>query len=80
MEGGDPTSRKTRTSRDENLPPIWPAVGDKVTALVTGIHNATFEVSVSIGRYESVQDRKQVAKYMKKAPPLTLGQLFNQGD
>ncbi len=76
VEGGDPT--KTRPSRDENLPPIWPAVGDKVTGLVTGIHNPTFEVSVSIRRYESAQDRKRVAKYMKKAPPLTLGQLFNQ--
>ncbi|MFH2202341.1 MAG: S1 RNA-binding domain-containing protein [Elusimicrobiota bacterium] len=76
VEGGDPT--QTRPERGENLPPVWPKTGDKVGALVTGIHNATFEVSVSIRRYESVQDRKRVALYMKKPPPLTLGQLFNR--
>lgn len=76
VEGGDPT--QTRPDRGENLPPIWPKTGDKVSGLVTGIHNATFEISVSIRRYESVQDKKRVAQYLKKAPPLTLGQLFNQ--
>jgi ribosomal protein S1 len=76
VEGGDPT--QTRPQKGENLPPVWPKEGDKVSGLVTGIHNSTFEVSISIRRYESVQDRKRVAQYMKKAPPLTLGQLFNQ--
>jgi len=38
-------------------------------------------VTVSIKRFETMQDRKHVARYMKSAPPLTLGQLLNpEGD
>jgi len=52
-------------------------VGDPVTGIVLGVHNPTFEVSVSIRRYENMQDRKHVAQYMKEAPRPTLGQLLN---
>jgi len=91
-EGGDPTQGRAdrfekmmsggkgggagRDKRDE-LPPVWPKVGDDVGGIVLGIHNPTYEVLVSIRRYDAIQDRKQVAKYMRGAPPLTLGQLLN---
>lgn len=61
-------------------PAIWPKVGDEVSAIVIGIHQSTFEVAVSIRRFEAIQDRKRVAQYMKGAPALTLGQLLNPGD
>ena len=63
-----------------DLPPIWPKAGDEVSAIVLGIHQPTFEAEVSIRRYESIQDRKRVAQYLKGAPQLTLGQLLNPGE
>lgn len=76
-EGGDPT--KARPERGEFLPPIWPKEGEAVTGIVLGVHPKTFEPTVSIRRYEAAQDRKRVAKYLKGAPPLTLGQLLGGG-
>ena len=89
-EGGDPTGGRSRDrdfgsgpsfggrpDKRDQLPPIWPKVGDEVGGIVLGIHQPTYEVLVSIRRYDSIQERKQVAKYMRGAPPLTLGQLLN---
>ncbi|MFA6029242.1 MAG: S1 RNA-binding domain-containing protein [Elusimicrobiota bacterium] len=78
-----PRDRFERRSRDEFrpvLPPLWPKVGEEVSGIVLGVHPTTFEVSISIRRYEAIQDRKRVAQYLKAAPPLTLGQLLNPGD
>ncbi|MFH1723214.1 MAG: S1 RNA-binding domain-containing protein [Elusimicrobiota bacterium] len=75
VEGGDPT--QGRADRRVELPPLWPAEGESVSGIVTGIQQATFEVSVSIRRYESIQERKRVARYLKGSPPLTLGDLLN---
>ena len=75
--GGGRDMMRGRPGKDENLPPIWPKVGDAVSAIVLGINNATVEVTVSIQRFEAIQDRKSVARYMRGAPPLTLGQLLN---
>ncbi|OIO07635.1 MAG: hypothetical protein AUJ52_09790 [Elusimicrobia bacterium CG1_02_63_36] len=74
VEGGDPT--RARPDKREMLPPIWPKVGDEVSGIVVGILNSTFEVSLSIRRFEAIQERKSVQRYMKEAPPLTLGQLL----
>ncbi|MBI3296657.1 MAG: S1 RNA-binding domain-containing protein [Elusimicrobia bacterium] len=61
----------------DSLPPIWPKVGDAVGGIVLGISHTALEVTMSIRRFDAIQDRKQVAKYMRSAPPLTLGQLLN---
>ncbi|MBI5595214.1 MAG: S1 RNA-binding domain-containing protein [Elusimicrobia bacterium] len=89
-EGGDPTGGRPRDrdfgagpsfggrgDKRDQLPPIWPKVGDEIGGIVLGVHQPTYEVLVSIRRYDSIQERKQVAKYMRGAPPLTLGQLLN---
>ncbi len=73
-EGGDPT--RGRPDKREQLPPIWPKVGDEISGIVIGVQNSTFEVSVSIRRFEAIQERKSIQRYMKEAPPLTLGQLL----
>ncbi len=61
----------------KEAPPLWPKVGEEVSAIVIGVNYNTFELTVSIRRYEDVQDRKRVARYLKGAPALTLGQLLN---
>lgn len=88
-QGGDPTQgradrfdtmmgqRGGGRERREDLPVVWPKVGDEVGGIVLGVHNPTYEVLVSIRRYDAIQERKQVAKYLRGAPPLTLGQLLN---
>lgn len=61
----------------EKIPRIWPKIGEALSAIVLGIDNAKMELSVSIRRFESIQDRKHVAKYLKPSPRPTLGQLLN---
>jgi hypothetical protein len=75
VEGVEPI--RDKWEKGPQLPPIWPKVGDSVSGIVLGIHAPTLEVSASIKRFEAIQDRKHVARYMKGAPPLTLGQLLN---
>jgi len=75
VQGGDPT--RGRPDKRETLPPIWPKEGEAISGIVIGVQNSTFEVSVSIRRYEAIQERKSVQRYMKEAPPLTLGQLLS---
>lgn len=67
-----------RSPREENNP-VWPAVGEAVSAIVLGIRPDTFEVSVSIRRFEEIQDRKRMAQYLKGSPKLTLGQILTSG-
>lgn len=86
-EPADLFDRRERDHRDHRerraRPPVnpeklsWPKQGESVTAVVLGVLNSTFEVGVSIRRYEAIQDRKRAQHYMKEAPPLTLGQLLN---
>jgi ribosomal protein S1 len=53
--------------------------GDKVSAIVLGVNTQTYELNVSINKYDEIKDRKRLAQYLKAPPPLTLGQLL-QGD
>lgn len=55
---------------------IWPKQDQEVSAIVLGVNFTTFELSVSIRRFEEIQDKKRVQRYLKGAPPLTLGQLL----
>lgn len=57
-----------------------PKEGDVVRALVLGIRGAEYDVNLSIKRFEDIEDRKKIQKYLKKAPPLTLGQLLSPSD
>ncbi|MBI4376007.1 MAG: S1 RNA-binding domain-containing protein, partial [Elusimicrobia bacterium] len=51
--------------------------GDEVSAVVLGVNPDTFEINVSIAKYNEIKDRKRLAKYLKAPPPLTLGQLLS---
>lgn len=51
--------------------------GEPVSAIVVGINSATFDVVVSVNKFEEIRDRKRVAQYLKAPPPLTLGQLLS---
>jgi small subunit ribosomal protein S1 len=64
----------------EELPSETPKEGDTIHAIVLGIRSATFDLNLSARRYEEVEDRKKIQKYMKKAPPLTLGQLLTPNE
>ncbi|MBI3549488.1 MAG: S1 RNA-binding domain-containing protein [Elusimicrobia bacterium] len=77
---GRPRDQRTRERDFKTLAAhaIWPKVGDEVKGNVLGINAATFELTVSIRRYEEAQDKKRVAKYLKDPPRLTLGQILSQ--
>ncbi len=51
--------------------------GESVRAVVTGLGRETFEVWVSVARYEEKKDRERTAKYLKPPKPLTLGELLS---
>jgi small subunit ribosomal protein S1 len=52
--------------------------GEKISAIVLFVNFTTFEVTVSINKYDEIKDRKRLAQYLKAPPPLTLGQLLQQ--
>ena len=51
--------------------------GDPVSAIVLSVNANTFEVLVSVNKFEEIKDRKRMAQYLKAPPPLTLGQLLS---
>lgn len=51
--------------------------GEIVSVVATGVNPSTFNLNLSVKRYEEIQDRKKVQQYLKGAPPLTLGQLLS---
>ena len=51
--------------------------GDPVSAIVVSVNTNTFEVLVSLSKFEEIKDRKRMAQYLKAPPPLTLGQLLS---
>lgn len=51
--------------------------GEAVSGIVLGVNANTFEVIVSINKFEEIKDRKRMAQYLKAPPPLTLGQLLS---
>jgi ribosomal protein S1 len=51
--------------------------GDPVAAVVEGVNANTFELVVSISKYEAIRDRKRMAQYLKAPKPLTLGELLS---
>lgn len=51
--------------------------GERVSAVVTGLNAETFDLVVSINKFNEIRDRKKAAQYLKAPPPLTLGQLLS---
>ncbi len=54
--------------------------GQAVSALVLGVDRDTLRLTVSIARFEEIQERKRMSQYLKSPPPLTLGQLLSPAD
>jgi ribosomal protein S1 len=51
--------------------------GESISAIVIGVNPNTFDLSVSISKFEEIRNRKKVAQYLKAPKPLTLGQLLS---
>ena len=68
----------TRSAGERN-PAATYKEGAEVRALVTGIGLETFDVLVSIARYDDRKDREKAAGYLKPPKPLTLGELLSSG-
>jgi small subunit ribosomal protein S1 len=64
-------------SASEIDPAVAYKAGEKVSAIVIGVHPSTFELTVSINKFEEIRDRKRLAQYLKAPPPLTLGQVLS---
>lgn len=57
-----------------------PAVGDNISAVVVGVNYKTFRITLSSKRYETMQNRKIVAQYLREAPAVTLGDLLKSNN
>jgi ribosomal protein S1 len=51
--------------------------GDPISAVVLSVNSNTFELLVSVNKFDEIRDRKRMAQYLKAPPPLTLGQLLS---
>jgi len=51
--------------------------GEAVSAVVLGVSQETFEILVSIAKFNEIRDRKKAMEYLKPPKPLTLGQLLS---
>ncbi|HUT85892.1 MAG TPA: S1 RNA-binding domain-containing protein [Elusimicrobiales bacterium] len=52
--------------------------GENISGVVTGINTKDYSLKLSVKRFEVMQNRRVVAKYLKKPKPLTLGQLLSK--
>lgn len=52
--------------------------GENILSVVTGIDAKNFTLKLSVRRFEILQNKRIVAKYLKKPPRLTLGQLLSK--
>lgn len=57
-----------------------PRAGDNVKAAVIGINHSSFELVLSIKKFEEMEDRKKMQQYLKKSPSLTLGQILENSE
>jgi small subunit ribosomal protein S1 len=48
--------------------------------VVVGVNPETYELKLSIKRFEELENKKQVQKYLKSAPKLTLGQILENNE
>jgi small subunit ribosomal protein S1 len=60
------------------MPEAKDKIGESVTALMMGVNAGTYELRLSIKKYDDYQNRKIMSKYLKKEPPkMTLGQMLS---
>ncbi len=57
-----------------------PQKDEEVNAVVVGVNPQTYELKLSMKRYQELEDRKRVQQYLKGAPKLTLGQILTEAD
>lgn len=57
-----------------------PQKDEEVNVVVVGINPQTYELKLSMKRYQEIEDRKKVQQYLKGAPKLTLGQILTEVD
>jgi len=53
-----------------------PKKDDEVNVAVVGVNPKTYELILSVKKYEEIENRKKIQQYMKASPKLTLGQLL----
>ncbi len=57
-----------------------PKKDEEVNAVVVGVNPQTYELKLSVKRFQEMEDRKRVQQYLKGAPKLTLGQILTESD
>ncbi|GAB4028331.1 MAG: hypothetical protein Fur0012_00430 [Elusimicrobiota bacterium] len=57
-----------------------PQKDEEVNAVVVGVNPQTYELKLSMKRFQEMEDRKRVQQYLKGAPRLTLGQILTEAD
>ena len=68
-----------RGRRGEPPPPPRPMTqkpGETVGAVVEGVNPKTFELMLSLRKFDQIEERETVKKYMRGGPRLTLGDLL----
>lgn len=50
----------------------------EIDAVVVGVNPETYELNLSIKRFEQIENRKRIEKYSKETPKLTLGQILTE--
>ncbi|MBU2530141.1 MAG: S1 RNA-binding domain-containing protein, partial [Elusimicrobia bacterium] len=53
-----------------------PKENEVIKTVVVGVNSSTFELNLSIKKFEGLEDRKRMQSYMKESPSLTLGQIL----
>jgi ribosomal protein S1 len=54
--------------------------GKNISCVVTGINTKDYTLKLSVKRFEILQNKRIVAKYLRKPPPLTLRQLLTKAE
>ncbi|PIS47559.1 MAG: hypothetical protein COT17_02875 [Elusimicrobia bacterium CG08_land_8_20_14_0_20_51_18] len=55
-----------------------PKKDDEVNVAVLGVNPRTYDLKLSMKRFEEIEDRKKIQQYLKGSPKLTLGQLLRE--
>lgn len=57
-----------------------PKKDEEVKVAVVGVNPKTYELILSIKKYEEIENRKKIQQYLKASPKLTLGQILIESD
>ncbi len=53
-----------------------PKENEMIKSVIVGVNSSTFELTLSIRKFEGMEDRKRMQSYMEGTPSLTLGQIL----